>query len=35
MENKFQEFKKYEFTDLEMGQSWNRLFYAYNMKEAL
>ena len=35
MENKIQEFKRYEFTDLEMGQSCNRLFYAYNLKEAL
>lgn len=35
MENKFQEFKRYEFTDLVMGQSWNRVFYAYDLKEAL
>lgn len=35
MDNKFQEFNRYEFTDLEMGQSWNRVFYAYNLKEAL
>ena len=35
MDNNFQEFKRDEFTDLEMGQSWNRIFYAYNLKEAL
>ena len=35
MDNKFQEFKRYEVTDLEMGQSWNRIFYAYNLKEAI
>ena len=35
METKNQEFKGYEFTDLEMGQEWNRVFFAYNLKEAL
>ena len=35
MDDKFQEFKRYEFTDLEMGQCCNRVFYAYNLKEAL
>lgn len=29
MDNRIQNFKRYEFTDLEMGQSWNRVFYAY------
>lgn len=35
MDNKIQEFKRYEFTDLEMGQWLNSFFYAYNLKEAL
>lgn len=35
MDNKIQEFKRYEFTDPVMGQSCNRLFYAYDLKEAL
>ena len=35
MDDKLQEFKRYEFTDLEMGQRLNRFFYAYNLKEAL
>ena len=28
-------FNRYEFTDLEMGQYWNSVFYANNLKEAL
>lgn len=35
MDNRIQDFKRYEFTDLEAGQWWNLLFYAYNLKEAL
>ena len=29
------DFKRYEFMNLEEGVEWNRVFYAYNLKEAL
>ena len=35
MDDKIQDFKRYEFTDLVMGQWLNRFFYAYDLKKAL
>ena len=35
MDNKIQFFNRYEFMDLDAGVEWNRVLYAYNIKEAL